>query len=648
MPRGRIKNRNNDIYGWSGNTVWIDLNREKIIRKDLQFSRCLKFLGGAGINAKILYEKTNQNTKPLGSENIVCFGVGPFVGTPAPSSARLEVTTKSPLTGIFGDSNAGGAFGVELKLAGYDHLVFQGSCKELNYLLIDDTEIELKKAGNLQGRTTFDTVDILKERHGTDIRTACVGPAAENGVLYGNILLGKDRCLGRSGTGSVLASKGIKAIVVRGSDSIKMRHPEEVKEVSEEILKRIKANPFYELCSKLGTLLAMDVENKQGKTSLMNFQDLGVPEKIYRNISGESIEKRIKVGDYSCFNCPLHCGNIWEFEKDSTNLQAERIELSTVTSWGPNLGIFDLETIGDLFLKNQALGMDEKEFSAAISLVMECFQRGIISEKDVGGTDIRWGKSESVKEMLDKTANMRGFGRILALGSKSVAEYIGKEAEKYLMTVKGQAIPCSSPRNAMSWGLGYATSTRGGDHLKAFPTIENAENQEFVKDLINLNKEAFDPTSPEGKGKIVAWCENYSAVQDSLGLCRFPYTWLGFGPKPVSPNLVAKLFSKTTGIELNGNELMKCGERIYNLEKCYNVLMGMGIEDDTLPQRCLREPAPSGPREGRTLKEEFEEMLEEYYKSRNWNIETGRPNSEKLNELGLQEVRAGLNRRSLL
>jgi aldehyde:ferredoxin oxidoreductase len=614
----------------------VDLDEEKIVQEPTPLDLAEKYLGGAGLGAYFLYQQVPTQIKADTPENLVILGTGPLNGTLMPCSGRLEATILSPVTGIFADSNSGGDFAPELKFAGYDMVFITGKAKRPTYLWIDGEKVELKDATHLMGKTTWEVDELLRKELGDwRIKTALVGPAAQKGVLYGCLVINKYRTCGKTGVGSVLAQKNLVGIAVRGRNGVSLHDPTSFEAQCEKILTSIKSSDGYPSYSKLGTYGVADVYQETGRMPWKNHQEGEVPKELYKNICSDNFVKNFKVRDIACFNCPVHCSHWFEVKEGRYGGEkGEKPELVALMAFAALLGCHDLGAV--LHYQNECnrYGIDMMECGNTLALAFEAYQRGLISAKDTDGIPLEWGNLDSLEKIFEKIVNFEGFGKVLGLGVKRAAEQIGKGADQFAIEVKGYGMSLVEIRNAPHWGLAFATASRGGDHLKALPFVVGYHPQMF-KDLFGDQppEELTSLLEINGKGKMVAWFENYNAVLDSLGLCKLAYKIGWIHPMDLAPAL-----SFATGISYDFQKLLECGERICNVEKAFNARLGLTRKDDTVPRRFLEEPLSTGPRKGEHLGSVLPKMLDDYYEARGWDKETGLPTRSKLESLGLKEI----------
>ncbi|MCZ7381429.1 MAG: aldehyde ferredoxin oxidoreductase family protein [Candidatus Methanoperedens sp.] len=608
-------------------TARIDLSKKKILVCRLNKKLETMFLGGRGINSALLYEEVPAGIDPFSPENRIIFGTGPLTGTLSPGSGRYTVTSKSPLTGIHGDSNAGGFWGPELRFAGYDHLIIQGRAEKPVYLWINDGSIEIRDASHLWGKTTWETdLMIKKELEDPAIQVASIGPAGENLVRYACIINNLWRAAGRTGMGAVMGSKNLKAVAVRGTGDAFVAKPDELMEYVKELNALILADPAYSLWSKYGTPGLINPANMLG--ILVTENDRRSTFADADKICGETFCEKHAVKSNACFNCPIHCGHYYVVDNEKMTAGGGP-QFAALANLGSRCCNSDLGSIlGMNTLCNQQ-GIDVCSAGVALSFSMECFERGIISKRDTEGIELDWGNSESMVAMLKKISRREGFGNILADGAWRASQIIGKNSHKYAMTIKGADSPDYDPRALKGWGLAYAVSTRGGDHLRALPALELLNSpQEYEKLGLPV---AGDRFSYDSKAILVKWHEDVRAIADSLEICKFlTRTTL------LSPEYLARLLGLVTGVTMTTGELLRAGERVINIERMFCVREGISRMHDTLPERYTKEPLPDGPGKGETIN--IEKMLDEYYVERGWDLITGIPLVKKLNELGLNKI----------
>lgn len=575
------------------------------------------FIGGRGLGVKILYDELKPGVDPFSPENKIAILTGPLTGTAAPSSGRWCSVTKSPLTGTIHDSHSGGFFGPELKFAGFDGIIIEGASEKPVYLWVHDGEAELRDASCLWGMDTHDTTDtICKELGDPEIKVACIGPAGENLVRIACIINDKHRAAGRGGHGAVLGSKRLKAIAVRGTQKPPIAEEEAFREAVRKSLDKIKESAITnQALPTYGTAVLVNIINEHGAYPTRNFQTGVFP--TASRTSGETMTETILVKKKPCWGCPIACGRVTKVPPWSIySGEGEGPEYETIWAFGAQCGVDNLEAIAKANYLCNELGVDTISMGHTIGTAMELYEKGYIKPDQTRGVDLKFGNASAIVELTWRTAYRSGLGNDLAEGAKRLAEKYG--APELSMDVKGQELPAYDPRGAQGLGLNYATSNRGGCHLRAYL---------IAPEILGV-PEKLDPLTTEGKAQWVITFQDMFAVCDSLVLCKF--VTFAFGAEEF-----ADMFSAATGWKVSADDLMKTGERIYNLERAFNIREGFkGREEDTLPKRLLEEPMPEGPAKGYVVK--LNEMLDEFYRLRNW--KDGIPTKKKLRELGLDKA----------
>lgn len=604
-------------FGWMGKILVIDLSSSsawiEYVNKDLFTA----YLGGKGLGARLLYDQLPAGCDPLSPENILIFANGPLTGTLAPAASRCVVCTKSPLTNGWLDTGAGGFFGPELKYAGYDALLIKGRANEPVYILIDDDKVTFHSAAHLWGKGTFATHEALRQAHGEEFMVACIGPAGEKQVRLAAII-SEARAFGRGGAGAVMGSKNLKAIAVRGSRDVLIWDNREFLLACREALNEINLHPDTGGARpKYGTNAIYSLINEAGIHPVCNFQR-GVFNGIDR-LNEEEWAQKYYTRHKACFACPIHCSKVSRITQGPYQGKVtEGPDYENTWAFGAQCGNDDPGVVIYAEYLCDDYGLDTISTGNCIGFAMECFEKGLLKEEDVG-FPLRFGDGRAIVELIHSIAQRQGIGALLGEGVKRAAQVIGGGAEKFSMHVKGLELPAYDPRGCFGIGLAYATSDRGGCHLRSWPV---------AAEILNPSNR-LDPLSPEFKAEYVKNEQDLIAAIDSLGLCLFVTFAL-------TPRQVVRLAYSLTGCEelSSGDKLVTIGERIYNLTRLFNLREGLTGEDDTLPPRLLKEPLPDGPAQGQVVP--LEQMLKEYYLIRHWDGE-GRPTQEKLAELGLIE-----------
>ncbi len=608
--------------GYMGRILRVNLSDETVKTEKTDMEIAKKYLGGKGYAVRILYDYLQRYKRegispkdidPFGEENVVVFATGPATGIPGfPESGRYHVMAlRSPLTGSIGSANSGGNWGPFLKFAGFDMIVIEGKSEEPVYLEVIDGTAEIRVAKDLWGMNVFDTERTLKDRVGKRCSVACIGPAGENLVYFANVMNDEHRAAGRTGIGAVMGSKKLKAIVV-GGDERPQPKSDDFESVSKEALEKIKKNPVTgEGLPKYGTAILVNIINNAGILPFKNWQTGVNPEAD--KISGETLAERYLIKNKSCWGCAIGCGRVTSVKGGCYQiLYSEGPEYESIWALGNSTGVTDLETVIKANHLCDELGLDTISMGSTIACAMELKERGYLPDDVLEGLDLKFGNPAVLVELIWRTAYKSGFGRYLALGSKRLAEMFN--APHLSMSVKGLELPAYDPRGAKGIGLNYATANRGGCHVTGY-TIS--------PEILGI-PEKIDPLTTEGKAKWVKTFQDFTCVVNSTVNCLFSTFALDV-------NDYARLLSAVTGWEMDTNEIMKIGERIYNLERVMINEFGFDGRDDTLPRRLLEEPMPEGPAKGHVV--ELEKMKEEYYRLRGW--VNGRPSEEKLKELDI-------------
>ena len=617
-----------DSYG--GSILRVNLSDGIIHRHPTEERLARAFLGGRGLNVKRLWDELPAHTDGLSPENMLVFGVGPLVGTLFPGGARFNVSAMSPQTGILGDSNAGGFFGPELKFAGYDQLIIRGRADHPVYLWIKDDVVELRDAQGLWGQDVWNTtLAIRQELDDSDVQVAAIGQGAENGVRFAGVFVNLSRPAARTGMGTVMASKNLKAVAVRGTGLISVADVTRFCEIIEQLDEVIYNHPEYEIRCRLGTTKLIKALDSIGGLPTHHFQRGSFEEADA--VSGEAIEEMYKIKSKACFACTIPCSRFLVVDDPRfPNLRLEGPEYEPLAGFTARVGNGDLALALKCIDLANRYGIDAIALSEVISWAMECYQRGLLSREEADGLDLTWGNGETILALVHKVAHREGFGDFLADGVKRAAERLGRGSEEIAMHGKGLEVFQADVRSIKAYGLGNAVASRGADHLRSEPWFEFSNDPEEGIRRYGIPETAFR-LEYKGKGLVVKHFEEMAAIADAAGVCKNTYNnmevldWEG----------TAELLRAATGWCFTGEEVRQIGERIVNLERLFIAREGVSRKDDTLPKRFLQEPLAqdSGPSAGSVL--ELEPMLDEYYRARGWDVQTGFPTAEKLEELGL-------------
>ena len=613
---------------WTRKILRVNLTEGTCAPEALNMEWVQKYMGQRGLATKYLVEEIDPKVDPLSPDNKMIFATGPLTGTAASTGGRYSVITKGALTGAIACSNSGGYFGAELKGAGWDMIIFEGKAKEPVYLSIQDDAVELRPAGHLWGKTVWETEGALIAESGDPQTRVCsIGQAGENGVLFSCIVNDLHRAAGRSGVGAVMGSKNLKAVTLRGTLGVGVDDFKKFMEVTTAAKKILAENavtgqglPTY------GTNVLMNVINETGALPTRNFQ--AVQFDGANKIGGEAMhEKRASdgkanlVANQACFGCTIACGRISRIDKDHYTV-VNRPEywgatggLEYEASWalGAATGVDDLEALTFANMMCNEHGFDPISFGSTVAAAMDLYEEGVLTDEHTGGLALKFGSAEALTTLAEATGKGEGFGKEIGMGSKRLCEKYGRP--ELSMTVKGQEFPAYDPRGIQGMGLGYATANRGACHLRSYTV---------ASEVLGV-PEKTDPLVTEGKAGLVRAFQDATAAVDSAGICVF--TTFAWSLDDIAPQIDAACEGEWTT-----EKLLEVGERIWNLERKFNMDAGFTAKDDNLPPRLLKEAAKTGPAEGKTSG--LAEMLPQYYQIRGW-TEDGTPSNETLERLAL-------------
>jgi len=579
-----------------------NLSTKQITKEEIQEEILKQYIGGRGLGVKYIWEEVDPNVNPLNRANKLVYAVGPLTGSYAPTSGRYCVVSKSPLTNTIFDSHSGGRFGSELKNLGVMAIIIEEIAATLSYLYLDaeDEIFEVRDASQVKGKTTWETTDILTQQTKKQAKIACIGPAGENICLMACIINDKGHALGRGGMGAVMGSKKLKAIVIKGK---RPQKNEELKALSEQLHLALKKNPVTKSALPVfGTAVLVNIINELGMFPTNNFQEGTFDDA--QGISGEKLKELYVIQNHACAGCRIACGRITKVTKDK---QGKGPEFETIWAFGSQIGNNDLALICEINYTCNQLGLDTISTGNTIGCAMELVERGKLADFP------RFGDVRSLKKIVTQIAYKEGIGEDLSQGSKRLVEKYGEP--NLSMTVKSLELPAYDPRGAQGQGLSYATSNRGGCHLRGY----------IISTEVLGTPIPMDRFSAAGKASIVRIFQDLSALVDSLVLCRFSTFAL-------SAIDYAKMLSVIHQTEYSESDIMNIGERIWNVERLFNLKVGFSVNDDTLPTRFLEKPLEIGGSRNRVVR--LNEMLPEYYRIRNWD-KYGVPTKEKLAQLDL-------------
>jgi aldehyde:ferredoxin oxidoreductase len=603
------------LGGYANRIAHVDLGSGTVDYRPIPEQWARKYIGARGLGVRYVLEN-GPRVEPLSPDNILCFMNGPLTGTEANMSGRMAIVTKSPLTGTVTDSHHGGWSAARLRWAGFDGLIFSGAAAKPVYAYVHDDQVEILDASDLWGLGIHETISRLQDRYGDkDLSVIAIGPAGEKLARFGCWINEMDRASGRGGTGAVGGSKQLKAVVIKSprktpqpSDPVGFRAAH--KRALAGIMDQANVtSPRKGGLSVYGTNVLMNITNTIGALPTNNSQLTSFGERA-ESISGEYVKAHVLVHDPTCHACPVACKKEVEINDGPyKGLRMESVEYEPAWSVGANCGVDDVAVVAKLIDTSNDMGMDAIEIGHCFSIVMEATQKGYLKPAD----GLAWGDGAGMVAMADKIARRAGIGDVLAEGPARAAQAIAHP--ELSMTVKGQAIPAYDPRGIKGMGLGYATSNRGACHLRAYTPASELG-------LIALKT---DPLAWEGKAELVKLFQDLHAFSDSLDLCKFSAFAEG-------AEHYAEQYSTITGAPITPEEVLETGERIYNLERYYNNLAGIGAGTDTLPDRFLNEPSTMPGSKGQVC--ELPQMLEAYYRLRGW--ADGVVPEAKLDELGIE------------
>jgi len=632
-------------YMYGGTILLVNLSESKVSREPTS-SYSGEYLGGRGINSKLLYDGVPPEIEAFDPASLVIFGVGPLSGTPIPAG-RVEVTAKSPETSFWGSSNFGGFFGPELKFAGYDNISITGKAEKPVYLWIYNDQVEIRDATHLWGKDTYETQEILRSEVDPESKIVCIGQAGENLIHFATVQHELGHGGGRTGMGAVMGSKNLKAIVIRGTKGVTLADPQKYLSIAGELQRELQNHPGIQLFQKYGLSRLQSI--------------IGQDSEKYRSLSPFDIVMKYKPRKAGCFGCPAQCMDLYEVEMKGGGV------ISCALYAGPLVaGSSDTELNVECGLLSQRYGVDTQSAFGIIAWLMELYEKGIITAKDTDGIPMEWGNKEAILSILKKMVNREGFGDVLADGIVQAAERIGRGAIDHAPQVKGLSThylhhSAHSKGTALGVGIGARGDKMKSSVLGYEGAIENipflydektgaeytAVTRQKVKEITGTEKAAI-PEEYEGKPALVAYAEDEIIICDSLSTCKL----IGIGYwaiRTFNNEYRAALFSAGSGVETSVNTLFSFAKRIRNLERAYNVRQGITREADSLPKKFMDKPIEKTGNEDEILDSaEFEKMKSEYYSLRGWDVTTGIPTRKTLEQTGLGDIAKDLEKRGNL
>ncbi|RPI87073.1 MAG: aldehyde ferredoxin oxidoreductase [Chloroflexi bacterium] len=617
-----------------GDILLVDLTNRKITKRPYTQELANQYIGCRGYNVALLWEMVPQGTDPLSPENVLIFGTGPLTGTSAPSSGRISITTKSPATNLYLKTNVGGAWGGEIRFAGYSYIVFTGKADQPVYLWIEDDKVEIRNAQHLWGKDVRATEHILQQETGYgDLKVACIGPAGENLVRFAAIMCSNYNAAARGGAGAVMGSKNLKAIAVRGTQPVEVAEPARFKELIDAAWELYHVQSGALNTHIYGTSGSLSAVNEMHILPTYNFQSGYFADA--NKISGEAlVEQGYLKRRVGCYSCPMSCHRYSEVKKGKyAGSYTGGPEYETFSALGSGCGLSDIEAIIRANELCNIYGLDTISTGSVIQWAMECNQRELEFDRD--GLNIAWGNADAVIKLIEKITYRQGFGNILADGVKRASEVMGQNSEDWAMQAKGLEQSRVETRSAYSYALAFMVNPRGPDHLMTETLAEFGMSPEMIDviEKVTGDKKYATPYTTEKRPEIVRWHEDVYAITDALGLCAFTSTAQYY----MTPKLMADLFSAAVGIPCREEKAMMLGKKIVAMERSFNTREGATRLDDRLPKRLMTEPLKDvNDRPNINSLEVMGPLLDRYYEMHGWDVASGRPTRKTLEEYGLK------------
>jgi len=609
------------LHGYAGRVLHVDLSTGKTYVEPLNEDYARKYIGGMGLGIRMWLDNSKAGVDPFSPDNPLILATGPISGTVWPTGGNGHAfVSKSPQSFGVGEAKAHGSFGTEMKRAGYDVIVFKGKAEKPVYVWIDDDAVQILDASHLWGKSPAETEDALREELGDYyIRVASIGVAGEKLSRMACIINDKTRAAGRTGLGAVMGSKNLKAIAMRGTRDIVVAKPDEFMEYVKEFHERMKG-PATQKYRALGTAENVLVHNSLSCMPTRNYNNSRF--EGAEKVSGEVLNEKFVAKIIGCSSCAMRCEHMCVVSEGPYKDTMTRMEYETLWALGPYCGVDRLDAIIKGMELSNYYGLDAISAGVTAGFAMDCYERGLLSQEQLGGIDAKFGNADAMVQLVEKMGRREGVGELLADGVKVAAQKIGNGADKLAAHIKGVETTGYDLRALKTAALGFAVSFRGADHNR------HGAYAFDVKGKVNRL------VAEKGRGKLVRDMEDTYNLIDSFLVCKFSR---GTYYKEL-PDM-AKLYSLVTGFEINADELKKCGERIQNAARLFNVREGLGRKDDSLPWKVMHEPIPDeGPSKGAFVTQaELDLLLDDYYESRGWTRE-GVPTKEKLMELGMEDL----------
>ena len=619
------------MAGFEGKTLEIDLSSGKISKGTLDKNILRKFIGGSGLGAKLIFDRVDPHVDPLSPKNPLFILTGPLSGHALPGGARFAACGKSPLTNVFGEASSGGDFASELRSAGWDEIILTGASNKPVYILIQDDKVEIKDASDLWGKGNFEVHDLLKERHGgRKPKVVAIGQGGEKLVRFAAVCNGKKDFAARCGMGALMGSKKVKAIVAIGSGKIPLAEPEKFAERRKIVIQKAKENIITMVLGMSGTVAAVEVSMITGDIPGKNWTIVG--NQGAGKIGGAVVNSPAFLGGTeSCHGCVVGCKRVMDIKEGPfKGLAGPGPEYEGVGAVGSNLLIEDMGAVIKMNQMCNDYGMDVISCGGTIAWAMECFEKGILTAKDLDGIELKWGNADATMKMITKIAKREGFGDVLAEGSKRAAQKIGKGSSDFLVEVKGMEVPMHDPRTNHGLALSYATGARGACHTSD-PLYSVGTGVYAFPEFGLTGALAAQVKISKGWGPVTKGAQDYGAIYNAAILC---YMVTG----AINAEDLVDLMVTSSGFDYTLPELAECGERIWHMKRGINNLMGMTAKDDKLPQRIITAPTEGG---AAGSSPDMKLLMEEFYPARGLAAD-GRPTKETLARLGLNDLSAKL------
>ncbi|KJS20784.1 MAG: hypothetical protein VR72_13505 [Clostridiaceae bacterium BRH_c20a] len=609
--------------GYWNKLLRINLSTKKVTEEEFSQEDAQLFLGGSGLGTKIIYEELSKDSEPLGPENLLIFATGPFQGTGVPGSGKWSVITKSPQTGTFAVSTAGAEWGVKFKQTGYDAVIISGRSPYPVYIIIENDKVEIKTAHRIWGFDAVEAVGLIKKELQNDkVSVAAIGPAGEKLVAIACIVADMHSFAGRCGFGAVMGSKNLKAVVVNGTKQVPIYNKQELTNLNRE-MSNLLAQNTKETFREHGTSVLVGPAEAGGDLPIKYWAGDVWPRGAVK-LDAVSYTKQLNAKPWPCRNCPIGCHrHINVTLPDGRLLDGAGAEYESLGMLGSCCLIDDLIAISEANDICNRLGIDTISAGAFVAFIMECYEKGLIKEELLQGLKPEWGSGKVLIELIKQIGNKEKLGSLFSGGIIPAAKYLGSEAERLAVHVKGLDLPAHDPRSFFSLAVNYATSTRGACHLRGFP---HCGETGMILPEIGLEK-ASERFSMEGQAKLATIFQDYASALDSLVSCIFMQIC------GMSLTDTVKALNAVTGWNYSPQKLMETGERIFNMQRLINIRDGFDRESDVLPERCM-EPGKEGFRAGKVLAE-FTQCIEEYYELRDWDKQ-GIPRKQKIQSLKLR------------